>query len=518
MNIAAIVHNAARSFPNHPAVSQGTALRWTYKQLSRQVAVTAQNLRKYGGLTSGDRVAIVMPNQAEYFLALLAIWHAGMIAVPINAKLHPREVQYILSHSGAKLCFSSPDLFTTVSSLKEETSNLMDVINTESPAFASFFKGEPMPCAETAPEDPAWLFYTSGTTGRPKGATLTHRNLGFMVMCYLADIDMIGPGDTMLNPAPLSHGAGLYSLPHIAKGSHNVIPDSKHFDPDEIFALINHYPNVSFFAAPTMITRLINSTAAINADTTHLKTIIYGGSPMYLADLQKSLNVFGPKLFQIFGQGETPMTTTGLSKARHADENHPRYPEILASCGTPRTLVEVRVVDDQDRDLPNGEIGQILTRSDCVMAGYWNNQEATAEVLRGGWLHTGDLGCFDDEGFLTIKDRSKDMIISGGSNIYPREIEEILLQHPGVYEVSIVGRPHPDWVEEVVAFVVPRPGVTIAEEELDKLCIENIARFKRPKKYFFVDLLPKNNYGKILKIELRKRLLEDPMLQDGEEK
>jgi acyl-CoA synthetase (AMP-forming)/AMP-acid ligase II len=217
------------------------------------------------------------------------------------------------------------------------------------------------------------------------------------------------------------------------------------------------------------------------------------------------LDLIGPKLVQIYGQGEAPMTITALSKALHADTNHPCYVERLGSAGVARSDVEVRVVDTSDGDLPPGEIGEVVVRGDVVMRGYWNNPQASAETLRGGWLHTGDLGVFDEDGFLTLKDRSKDMIISGGSNIYPREIEEVLLRHPGVLEVSVVGRPHRDWGEEVVACVVLRPQATVTAVELDHLCLETIARYKRPRAYFFVDSLPKNNYGKVLKTLLRQQ-------------
>jgi acyl-CoA synthetase (AMP-forming)/AMP-acid ligase II len=203
------------------------------------------------------------------------------------------------------------------------------------------------------------------------------------------------------------------------------------------------------------------------------------------------------------------MTITGLAKAHHADLRNPRYRERLQSCGVARTGVEVRVVDAGDHDLPVGEVGEVLTRSDCVMAGYWNAQEATATALRGGWLHTGDLGSLDAEGFLTLKDRSKDMIICGGSNIYPREVEEVLLRHVSVLEAAVVGRAHPEWGEEVVAFVVPAPARPVTEDELDALCRAHIARYKRPRAYRFVASLPKNNYGKILKTELRALLARD---------
>ena len=251
-----------------------------------------------------------------------------------------------------------------------------------------------------------------------------------------------------------------------------------------------------------MLTRLVHAPQMAGADLANLKTIYYGGGPMYVADLEKALQLFGPRLYQLFGQGEAPMTITGLSKRHHVDTAHPKWRERLGSCGVPRTGVLVKVVDENDRDLPPGEVGEVVTRSDCVMEGYWENPEANAETLRGGWLHTGDLGSIDEDGFLTLRDRSKDMIISGGSNIYPREIEEVLLRHPDLVEASVVGRPHPDWGEEVVAFIVAKPGVEVAEAALDRLCLDHIARFKRPREYRFVASLPKNNYGKVLKTEL----------------
>ena len=404
-----------------------------------------------------------MKNCPEYWELLFACWHAGLTAVPINAKLHAKEIEYILGNCGAKACFLDPKEFRNI-------------------------KADPQPLTDTRPGDIAWLFYTSGTTGVPKGAMLTHRNLGFAIQAYFDDIDKLGPGDAILHPAPLSHGSGLYGLPHFAAGAVNVIPESGGFEAEEIFGLMDRWPNASFFAAPTMIVRLLASPAARTPEK--LKTITYGGAPMYVADALRAIDLFGPRLYQLFGQGESPMTITGLSQEFHKSKTK------LETCGTARTGVQVKVL----------ESGEIVTRSDCVMAGYWNNPEATAKALSGGWLHTGDIGRMDDQGFLTILDRSKDMIISGGSNIYPREIEEVLLRHPAVAECSVVGRPHAEWGEEVVAFVVLKKGLEAKKEDLDGLCLDNIARFKRPKDYRFVDSLPKNNYGKVLKTELRKRL------------
>jgi long-chain acyl-CoA synthetase len=226
---------------------------------------------------------------------------------------------------------------------------------------------------------------------------------------------------------------------------------------------------------------------------------------MYVADCKAALARFGYKLAQIYGQGESPMTITAMGKAMHADTGHPCYEERLASVGQAFTGLEVIVADGEDRPLPAGETGEILVRGDPVMAGYWDNPAASAQTLRGAWLHTGDVGSLDEDGFLTLRDRSKDVIISGGSNIYPREVEEVLLRHPGVSEVSVVGQSDPEWGEVVVAFVVAR-GAAPDKAELDALCLDNIARFKRPKLYRYVEALPKNSTGKVLKTELRKLL------------
>jgi long-chain acyl-CoA synthetase len=446
-----------------------------------------------------------MRNQPEYLEAQFGIWHAGLCAVPVNARLHRSEFHYILEHSESRVAFVSPDLAESVAPLADEIATLERVVIAPGPEWTRLLDAPAHDLVARAPTDPAWLFYTSGTTGRPKGAVLTHRNLLVAVLSYCADIDFVTPEDAVLQAAPLSHGAGLYGLPMAAKGGVAVIPESGHFDGGEVARLLQRWPSMSFFAAPTMVTRLVAHPEFAAADHGNLKTIIYGGAPMYVEDLKRALDLLGPKLQQIYGQGEAPMTITGLSKAMHADRSHPRWEARLGSAGIARTDVEVRVVDAEDRDLPVGETGEVLARGDVVMAGYWKNEAATRETLRGGWLHTGDVGAFDADGFLTLKDRSKDVIISGGANIYPREVEEVLLRHPEVAEVSVVGRPDRDWGESIVAFVVTRGGAPLAEAELDALCLASIARFKRPKEYVFLDALPKNNYGKVLKTELRKR-------------
>src|SRR3989440_5835973 len=376
--------------PERPALALGKTPVRTYGEMAKRVSRLSSGLKEKLNLAPGERVALAMKNCPEFYEILFACWHAGITAVPMNAKLHPKEFAYILENSGARACFVSDDLAAAVPNglILEE----------------SLFAEEVDP-QDVRPEEPAWLFYTSGTTGVPKGAVLTHRNMLFQAHAYFADIDKLAPGDTCLHPAPLSHGSGLYGLPHFSAGALNVIPESGHFDPAEIFELLDHWPNGSFFAAPTMVVRLLASPAARRPKK--LKTLIYGGAPMYVADSLRAIDLFGPRLYQLFGQGEAPMTITGLPQSEHEKRAH------LESCGVERTGVEVKIFDEHDKELPPGEVGEIVTRSDCVMAGYWKNPEATAKALRGGWLHTGDVGSLDAEGFLTIKDRSKDLSISG---------------------------------------------------------------------------------------------------------
>jgi long-chain acyl-CoA synthetase len=446
-----------------------------------------------------------MRNRPEYLEALLGIWHAGLVAVPVNARLHPDEIAYVLDHSGTSLVIVDDEHANDVLPLVDTLPALRAAVIAPGPDFDRLRSHAPLPVYASAPTDAAWLFYTSGTTGRPKGATLTHRNLLMASLSYFADLDYLSPHDSIIHAAPISHGSGLYGLPHIARGAVSVIPESGGVDGAEIAALLDRWSGVTMFAAPTMVNRLSGDAAVINSNLTNLKGIVYGGAPMYLADLEIALDVFGPRLMQIYGQGETPMTITGLSKAEHADRTHPRWVEHMQSVGFPRTDVQVRVVDENDNTLPPGELGEVLVAGDVVMAGYWNQPDETAETLRGGWLHTGDIGSFDTEGYLTLHDRSKDLIISGGMNIYPREVEEVLLTHPGVQAVAVVGRPDPEWGEAVVAFIVAGPDRP-SSESLDSACLEHIARYKRPKEYRFVDSLPTNNYGKVLKRELREQL------------
>ena len=505
MNLGKWLARAARDTPDRVGVHLGEREWKRFGRLTADVARLAGALRGTFGLAPGERVALVMKNVPEYAEVLLAAWWAGLAAVPMNAKLHPKEVGWILAHSGARVVFVTTDWTPTIGEALAGIESQPRVIEAGGAEYARLFSVPPLALEEVGDDALAWLFYTSGTTGRPKGAMLTHANLRAMSEGYCFDVDTIAPGDCIIHAAPMSHGSGLYLAPHLLAGAAQVIPESGGFDPEEVFTLAAHHRRATLFAAPTMVKRLVDHAEAVHPALEGIKTIVYGGGPMYVADIRRALGVMGPRFAQIYGQGESPMTITAASKAVIADSSHPRHLERLASVGRAQRVVEVKVRDLEGRELPAGEVGEVCVRGATVMQGYWNDPKASARALRGGWLWTGDLASFDDEGFLTLRDRSKDLIISGGSNIYPREVEEALLSHPGVAEVSVVGRPDDEWGEAVVAFVVAR-GSAPDVEALDRHCLARIARFKRPKEYRFVDELPKNNYGKVLKTELRLRL------------
>ncbi|UOM33194.1 AMP-binding protein [Acuticoccus sp. I52.16.1] len=498
MNLAKWLQRSAMLTPDAPALLHGTEVVATYAAFADRAARIAAGLRR-AGVEPGERIALFMPNRPDYLAIWWGAWWAGAAVVPINAKLHPKEAGYIADHAGARL------VAVTDASLD------LGVPLATPATIDALAAAEPMPEPEPLADDAlAWLFYTSGTTGRPKGVMLTVANLVAMSLTYLADVDEVHPTDAALYAAPMSHGAGCYNLMHVMKGARHVVPASGGFDPAEILALAGTLGEIHMFAAPTMVRRLITHAQAVGHDGTGIRTIVYGGGPMYVADIEAAVARFGPRFVQIYGQGETPMTITALPRPLVADRAHPRWRERLGSVGIAMSSMEVRTVDADGRDVGVDAIGEVICRGPSVMRGYWENPEATAATLRDGWLWTGDMGALDAEGFLTLKDRSKDMIVSGGTNIYPREVEEVLLTHPDVAEVAVVGRPHPDWGEEVVAFVVGRTG-PVDPAALDALCQSQIARFKRPKAYFAIEALPKNNYGKVLKTALRENLAAMPV-------
>ena len=510
MNVAILLSRAAQANGEKLAVVQGNK-HLCYQELNLRAGKIAYALKKLG-VNRGDRVALIQHNAPPFLETLFGLFKLGAVAVPINWRLHPREITFILEQSGTKVVVQDESFPSWVSGCHDQLQieHWIQIGGETQPHFINYEDllaqtPEPLPDEELEDNSLAWLFYTSGTTGKPKGAMLSHRNLMSMTMNFFADHYVPDEADIAFHAAPLSHGSGLYSLPMVGRGVTNVLHDSIGFKPGLVLEELHHWRvTIIPFLAPTQVKRLVEEAAVNPQDTSHLKAIIWGGAPMYVDDAHKAVKQFGPILTQLYGLGESPMTITALGKKEMAAELQ-KHPSLLTA-GRPRTDVEVKIIDNLDKVVPDGSIGEVIVRGSVVMKGYWDNPDATAETMRNGWLHTGDIGYIDKRGFLFLVDRKNDMIISGGSNIYPREVEEVLLEHPQVAEVSVFGIPDQQWGESVKAAVRPVDlNTPPSSGELIAFCQDRIASYKKPKSVVFVAKIPKNAYGKILRRELQKK-------------
>jgi long-chain acyl-CoA synthetase len=508
MNAFAFLTKAAMLRPEQPALVHG-AESLSYAQFRARALAIGGNLLRLG-LKAGDRVAFCLANSPRILETVFGCFAAGLVVVPINARLHAREIAYIVGNSGAKVLIHGPEYQAGIVEHLADFSGLEQRVCTQSVEGALPFAHLTQPdgalpeAIDVSATDPCWLFYTSGTTGKPKGATWTHRTVRVIVMNYLADVHNIEAGEIVAHAAPLSHGSGIVALPAVARAATNVILDSKSFEPKALFELIQsmHVSHIAFLA-PTQIIKMLDEFVPGAYDLSSLRAICYGGAPIYVEHLRNAIKAFGPVFAQIYGQGEAPITISGMNAAAHSRllaNNDPR----IGSAGTIRTDVEVRCMDNNDRLLPPGAEGEIVVRGDIVMQGYWNNPEATAETLRGGWLHTGDIGVLDEQGYLYLLDRAKDMIITGGNNVYPREVEEVIVQHPAVATSVVFGIPHEYWGEAVHALVVLEPHSQTSAQDIIDHCGRNLAGYKKPKSVEFVDALPVSSYGKVMRREIRE--------------
>ncbi|MEG1625881.1 class I adenylate-forming enzyme family protein [Pseudomonas sp.] len=503
MNIANWLQAAGQRWPERPALFEGHRQIADYRTFANRARGLALQLVHEHGVRPGERVALFMKNCCEYLELMYAVWWIGAVAVPINCKLHRSEAGWIVDNAEAKLIFTDDGQVFAPGELAEgccEQAGRGRVVADGGAALAT-----PYTCTA---DHLAWLFYTSGTTGRSKGVMLSHGNLTAMSLCYPVDVDPVNADDAVVYAAPMSHGAGLYNFIHVRCGARHVVPVSRGFKAQEVFDLAARLGDVSLFAAPTMVKRMVEQARVLGYAGDGIKTIVYGGAPMYLADLQDAVDTFGARLVQIYGQGESPMTISALPREVIAGRRRADWARVAASVGLAHSCVDVQVLDGDRRPLPLGQPGQIAVRGPTVMHGYWRNEAASRETLVDGWLLTGDIGFLDEQGYLTLTDRCKDVIISGGSNVYPREVEEVLALHPQVFEVCVVGEADEQWGESVVAFVVARDADLLDERALTAWFIERMASFKKPKKYVFLAELPKNSYGKVLKTELRHWLKE----------
>ena len=483
---------------------------WTWRQIDSEVSSLAAALNARG-VGRNDRILVHSKNCEEMFWSMFAAFRLGAVWVPTNFRLMPDEVAYLASASGAKafLCHGEfPDHAAAVSG-----PDFTWRIGTEG-SFGERSVGEAIvahagasaPNAAVEHDDPCWFFFTSGTTGRSKAAVLTHGQMGFVVTNHLADLT---PGtteqDASLVVAPLSHGAGVHQLMQTARGAATILLPTERFDIPEAFRLIQAHRVSNLFTVPTILKMMVEHPAADAYDHSSLRYVIYAGAPMYREDQKAALKKLGKVLVQYFGLGEVTGNITVLPTALHDEEDGPHA--RIGTCGYERTGMQVSIQDGHGRELKPFETGEICVIGPAVFAGYYNNPAANAKAFRDGWFRTGDLGHMDEEGFVYITGRASDMYISGGSNIYPREIEEKILTHPGIGEVAVLGVPDPVWGEVGVAVCVPREGAKpVSEAEMAAFLAQKVPRYKMPKRFFFWDALPKSGYGKIPKRMVRDEL------------
>jgi acyl-CoA synthetase (AMP-forming)/AMP-acid ligase II len=515
MNLGQLLSHTAKLFPDRPALIQGDS-QWTWAQINARVDAMVSALRQMG-LGKGDRILLQSKNNLQLFESCWIAFRLGCVWVPTNFRLTPPEVAYLGASSGAKLMIYEAGFEGHVDAVRSASPSLQKVVCIGQPRPGEFAYEELVqrhngesPCTATvAYDDPLWFFYTSGTTGKPKAGVLTHGQMAFVVTNHLADlIPGTTENDCSIAVAPLSHGAGIHALLNVARGAATVLPMGDKLDPEAFWQLVQQHRVTNLFTVPTIVKVLVEHPSVDQYDHSSLRYMIYAGAPMYRADQKLALQKLGNVLVQYFGLGEVTGCITVLPPDMHSlDDNDPNAP--VGTCGRPRVGMEIAILNEDLREVPLGSVGEICCRGPAVFAGYNDNEAATTKALKGGWFHTGDLGRMDERGLLYITGRESDMYISGGSNVYPREVEEVFLTHPGVAEVAVLGMPDPKWGEIGIAVVVRRnEAVTLGADDLMAHLDGRCAKYRWPRRILFWDALPKSGYGKVTKKEI-KRLLEE---------
>ncbi len=497
----------ARRFPDRPALIWRDTTR-TWADFHARVQSSAAALSKHG-VRHGDRILLHARNSNAVLESMFAAWMLGAVWVPTNFRLTPPEVAYLATSSGASVhIFDSAFPEHAGAAKAENPACRLEIGIGEGALTWKMLAAGTDRVARPADVDrdhPAWFFYTSGTTGRPKAGVLTHGQLEYVICNHLCDLmPATTEHDVSLVVAPLSHGAGIHALPQVARGAATVLMPSERLDVAEAWRLVERHRVSNMFTVPTILTMLTRHEAVDRFDHSSLRYVIYAGAPMYRADQKHALEKLGPVLVQYFGMGEVTGNITVLPPSCHS-VNDAEMP--VGSCGFPRTGMDVTILDDAGNHQPPGTTGEICVRGPGVFAGYHDNEEATEKATAHGWFHTGDLGHMDERGFVYITGRASDMYISGGSNVYPREIEEVLLTHPAIAEACVVGVAHEKWGETGVAVLVLNPGMTVTETALTAHVEGKLARYKHPASFVFWPELPKSGYGKVVKRDV-KRLLE----------
>lgn len=507
MNLGNLLTQTARKYPRHAGLIHGEH-RHSWAQINRRVDALAYHLQTLG-IKAGDRILVQLANGLPLFESAWAAFKLGAVWVPVNCRLTPPEVAWIAASSGARLMLTQQAFEAHAAAAQAQAPALRQVLRCDEAAYASLAAAParpPFPAAEVTARHPVWFFFTSGTTGRPKAAVLTHGQMAFVITNHLADLL---PGLTENQPslvvAPLSHGAGIHAFVNVARGAASILLAGESLDCAAAFAAIEQHRVANLFTVPTILKRLAEDPAAARFDRSSLRQVIYAGAPISRADQCRALEVLGPVIVQYLGLGEV----TGNITVLRADEHLEAGGALLGSCGTARTGMEVLVLDDNCQPVGPGEQGEICTRGPAVFAGYWNNPEANAQAFRGGWFHTGDLGTMDARGFVTVTGRSSDMYISGGSNVYPREIEEALRRLPDIAEAVVFGIPDVQWGEAGVAVLVPREaGLALDRDAVLAHLQPLLARYKWPRHIEFWASLPTSAYGKLVKKDIRAHFLQ----------
>jgi fatty-acyl-CoA synthase len=515
MNLGRLLTQTAKLFPERAALIQEGGRTWTWGEMDQRVAAMTAALRKLG-LGKGDRILVQSRNNVQMFESCWIAFRLGCVWVPTNFRLTPPEVAYLGASSGATAMIVEDVFAGHTDAVREAVPGLKHVIAIGTPRagehsyedLAREHRGQAGEPETVGYDDPLWFFYTSGTTGRPKAGVLTHGQMAFVVTNHLADlIPATTERDCSIAVAPLSHGAGIHALLNVARGAATVLLAGEKLDAEAFWQAVEKHRVSNLFTVPTIVKILVEHPSVDRHDHASLRYVIYAGAPMYRADQKLALQKLGKVLVQYFGLGEVTGNITVLPPDMHsADDADPNA--NIGSCGRPRVGMEVAILDADLKEAATGEVGEICVRGPAVFSGYHANPEATGKALRGGWFHTGDLGKMDARGLLYITGRESDMYISGGSNVYPREVEEVLLTHPAVAEVAVLGVPDPKWGEIGVAVVVKREGAALDAGALMAHLEGRCARYRWPHHVFFWDALPKSGYGKITKKDIRQQLVE----------